>query len=53
MTKGNMVIPSVRKNIVLADSFTARKSDLSSKSLPSKFIYLYRINNIKEISLSK
>ncbi len=48
-----MIIPSVRKNIVLGDSFTARKSDLSSKSLPSKIIYLYRIDNIKKVSLSK
>lgn len=41
LNKANVIIPSVRKNIILADSLTARKSDLSSKSLPSNLYLIF------------
>ena len=51
MIRSNLLIPAVRKNIILSEGLTQRRSDSICKSLPSIFLLIFRTLNIKEIKL--
>ncbi len=53
MTRSNLVIPAVRKNIILNDGLTQRRSDSSLRSLPSNKLFYSRTFDIKKSGMSE